>query len=98
MNGKDLKNGSIQLVAYRIGGSPIITGLLEVSNDGVRFFTRQPAEQINGDTVNLKPVANGVKNATICIKYNNYAFYRIRCLEHTGDDAKLTATGLLRRD
>ncbi len=98
MNGKDLKNGSIQVIGYAIGSAPVATGLLQVSNDGVRFFTRQAAEQINGDTINLKPVANGVKNATLCIKYNNYAFYRVLLLSHHADDVRFTATGLLRRD
>lgn len=94
----NLKNGSIMVRANVMTGSPIITVLLQVSNDGVYWQTRQTALQVNGDTLNLQPAANASKNGTFAITQNNYAYYRVRCLGHTAATAQIRATVLSRRD
>ena len=94
----NMKNGTFYVTCHRISGSPVITALLRVSGDGTYYDTRQVALQVNGDTANLKPLANAVKQKPISITQNNHAYYQLLLLNHTADSAKCSVIAVTRRD
>lgn len=94
----NMKNGSIHVRTNVLTGSPILTVLLQVSNDGVYYTTRQTGLMVTGDTLNLVPVANGGKVGTFAITQNNYAYYRVRVLGHSSATAQVRAVVCVRRD
>lgn len=78
----DWEDGSIQIRSIRISGTPVITGYLQVSNNNADWWQKSVA-----DTINLKPVANGKKNAGFPITDSQYMYYRVMLVNHTADDA-----------
>jgi hypothetical protein len=94
----NMKNGSITCQGSVINGSPIVTGLLQVSADGVYWSTRQPAQQINGDTINLSPATNAVAEKSLAIPANQWTHLRVLLLNHTAADMRLRCYVTSRRD
>lgn len=92
-NASNLKNGSLQVVADRISGSPVLTIFLEESNNGTQWNQKAVS-----DTINLKPLANAVKSGTFPITQNNYIYYRLRVIGHSAASAQLRAWHCTRRD
>lgn len=97
-NAANMKNGSFEVRANRMTGSPILTVQLLVSNDGVYYTTRQTGLQVTGDTANLQPAANAVKLATFAITQSNYAYYQLRILGHTAATAQIRVYVTPKRD
>ncbi len=92
----NIKNGSLAIRAVRMTGSPILTVVMQVSNDGLLWDMRQAALQVNGDTLNLVPVANGSKEKTLAIEAtkNCYNFYRLIVYGHTGTSTSQVSSPL----
>jgi hypothetical protein len=85
--------GSIYMVAQLISGTGVVTGYLELSNDGTYWFQKSLA-----DTINLKPTANGTKVAGLVITQNTAKYYRYRLIGHNTAAVKLKGWGISRRD
>jgi len=92
-NAANLKNGSLQVTADRISGSPVLTVFLEQSNNGTLWSQKSVA-----DTINLKPLANAVKSGTFAITQNNYLYYRLRVIGHAAAAAQIRGWSCTRRD
>lgn len=94
----NLKNGSFVFRSTRVSGTCVISGFLEVSNDGVTWATRPVSLQNSGDTINLKPAANATKTGSFAITQNNYQYYRFRFIGHDTGVARLSGYSCTRRD
>jgi len=97
-NAANLKNGSFVFRSTRVSGTCVITGFLEVSNDGTTWTTRPVSLQNSGDTINMKPAANATKSGAFVITQNNFAYYRFRFIGHDTGVARVTGMVCTRRD
>lgn len=88
-----LIQGSFQMTAKLISGTGVITGYLEQSADGVSWY-----QKALGDTINLKPTANGTKVGGLVITTNTAKYFRYRLIGHNTAAVQLTGYSYARRD
>jgi len=89
----NLKNGSLEITSKLISGTVVLTCYLERSNNGTTWW-----QSALTDTINLKPVANGVKAGGFIIAQNNVQYYRIRIKGRATGVAQLSGYSCTRRD
>lgn len=93
MSNGTFTKGSIQIVAVRVNGTCVVTGILEHSNDNNRWFQVSTA-----DTLNFKPAANAVVSKAFVTTSVLYKYTRVRFISHDAGDVQLNGYYYYRKD